>query len=416
MIPLLQAKTLALAATRVGPMERAGLLEAQGRFLADGVLARRPSPPLDLSAMDGYAVVAADTAGAKPDAPRSLRLVGELFAGAAVPQRDLAPGEAMRIFTGAGIPFGADAVVRQESATDDGHRVAVLATVRAGENIRRRGEDWREGQLLLEAGRRLDAGALAVLASLGLLTVPTRPWPRLAILTLGDELVEPGEKAEAHQTYDSNRTLLAARAVDAGAEVVALERCRDEDRALEETLRRLVHDAELIVTCGGASVGKRDRVKTVLSGLGASEGFDGVAIRPGKPVGLWRFSGVPVVALPGNPLAAAVTFDQLVRPMILKRLGVAEQRAREPVALPFAVKKPANLLQLVPARLERRETATVRAARGSPAQVLPLAGATGWLLLPEGAAELAEGTKVEFEHFEGATFRLLPAAGQEDTR
>jgi len=416
MIPLLQAKTLALAAARIGTVERVGLLEAHGRFLADGVFARRPSPPLDLSAMDGYAVVAADTAGAKPDAPRSLRLVGEIFAGAAVPHRDLMPGEAMRLFTGAGIPFGADAVVRQESATDDGHRVAVLAEARAGENVRRRGEDWRDGQLLLEAGRRLDAGALAVMASLGLLTAPVRPWPKVAIVTLGDELVEPGEKAEAHQTYDSNRTLLAALAADAGAEVVALERCKDDDRALEETLRRLAHDAELIVTCGGASVGKRDRVKSVLAALGASPGFDGVAIRPGKPAGLWRLAGVPVAALPGNPLAAAVTFDQLVRPMILKRLGVGEVRVTEKVALPFAVKKPAALAQLIPARLERGAQLTVHAARGGPAQLLPLAGATGWLVVPAGVEQLAEGAAVDFEHFAGGQFRLLSTAGEEDTR
>ncbi len=414
MIPLLQAKTLALAATRVGPTERVALLEAQGRFLADGVFARRASPALDLSAMDGYALVAHETTGARPDAPRPLKLVGELFAGAPLPARDLLPGEAMRIFTGAPIPFGADAVLRQESATDDGHQVAVLAPVKPGENVRRRGEDWREGQLLLEAGAPLDPGALAVLASLGVTTVLTRAWPRVAVLTLGDELVQPGARADTHQVYDSNSTLLAALAADAGATFAAVERCPDDDRALAEALARLAEDADLVVTSGGASVGRRDRVKAVLAALGAEPGFDGVALRPGKPASLFRLGPVPVAALPGNPLAAAVTFDQLVRPMILKHLGVGERRQVDRVALPFAVKKPAALAQFIPARLERGATVTAVATRTGSAQLLPLAGAQGWLVLPAGQAELAAGAEVDFEHFALREYRLIPVAPDEE--
>jgi len=390
MIPFTEAKARALAAMRVGPVERAGLLDSHGRFLSDAVFARRPSPALDLSAMDGYALLSRDTFGAKANEPRKLKIAGELFAGQSPPRREHASGEAMRIYTGAALPFGADAVIRQESTNDDGTFVSVLAEVEPGENVRARGEEWREGQRLLEPGTRLDSGTLAVLAAVGMVTVPTRPWPRVAIVTMGDELVEPGARVEPHQVYDSNRLMLALMADDAGARRVGDERCRDDEQALAETLDHWSGEADVVVTCGGASVGKKDHVKRVLDTLGAEAIFDGVSMRPGKPVALFQLGAALVAVLPGNPLAAAVTFDQLVRPLLLKQQGVLEERRVQSVPLPRDVFKPVGMRQFIPV------------SRATTGTVLPLASATGWLVLPDAPNQVREGRDVPMEQFADA--------------
>jgi molybdopterin molybdotransferase len=414
MISLLQAKTLALASIEPGPIERLPLLDGHGRYLAEGLFARRGAPPFDNSAMDGFAVSSADLSGAKKDAPRTLKIVGELFAGSPLPDRDLAAGEAMRIFTGAPMPFGADAVIKSEHTSDDGHRVVAFASVDPGKNVRRRGEEYREGDLLLAPGTRLEAVALAMCAGVGLMTVPVRPWPRVALLTVGDELAQPGQKAQAHQIFDTNATMLAAYAVDAGAEVIALEHCADRDDELMRAFERLLPEADLVVTAGGAANGKRDRVKGVLQQMGATLGFDGVAIRPGKPVGLGLLQRVPIAILPGNPLAAALTFDQLVRPMILKRLGVVEQRRRLRLPLEAAQRKAPGLTAFIPARVDGQRLLLLNPAAG------PLRGwngAEGWAVLPADCSDFAVGDLVDFEAFHPTAFQVVSAfAHEEDTR
>jgi molybdopterin molybdotransferase len=217
---------------------------------------------------------------------------------------------------------------------------------------------------------------------------------------MGDELIDPGARVEPHQIYDSNRVMLSAMAFDAGAQRVADERCRDDDRALHDTLERLSSDADLVVTCGGASVGERDRVKFVLETMGAETVFDTVAIRPGKPVGLFRLGATLVAVLPGNPLAAAVTFDQLVRPLVLKRQGVLEERHLLNVPLDRDVKKPAGLRQFIPAPALRTGTGVT----------LPLAGALGWLVLPDAPSRVDKGREVSFEQF--ADPRHQPASDE----
>lgn len=411
MISLLQAKTLALASIEPGPVERLPLLDGQGRFLADGLFARRSAPPFDNSAMDGFAVISADVKGAKKDSPRNLKIVGELFAGSPLPDRDLASGEAMRIFTGAPIPFGADAVIKSEHTSDDGHRLVAFAAVEPGSNVRRRGEEYREGDLLLPPGTRLDAVALGLCAGVGLMTVPVRPWPRVALLTVGDELAQPGQQAQADQIFDTNSTMLAALAVDAGAEVFALEHCADRDDELKRAFERLLPEADLVVTAGGAANGKRDRVKGVLQQLGGTLGFDGVSIRPGKPVGLGLLRRVPIAILPGNPLAAALTFDQLVRPMILKRLGVVEQRRRTRVTLEAAQRKPPGLTGFIPARLDGQRLRLLNAAAG---QLRGWNGAEGWAVLPADASDFAVGDAIDFEAFAHAGHQVISAFAHED--
>ncbi len=414
MISLLQAKTLALASIEPGAVERLPLLDAQGRYLAEGLFARRGSPPFDNSAMDGFAVSSEDLKGARKDSPRTLKIVGELFAGSPLPNRDLSAGEAMRVFTGAPIPFGADAVLKSEQASDEGQVVNAFASVEPGKNVRRRGEEYREGDLLLAPGTRLDPIALALCAGVGLMTVPVRPWPRVALITVGDELAAPGQQVQAHQIFDTNSTMLAALAVEAGAEVIAIEQCADRDDALQEVFERLLPEADLVVTAGGAANGKRDRVKAVLQQLGGTLGFDGVAMRPGKPVGLGLLRRVPVAILPGNPLAAALTFDQLVRPMILKRLGVVEQRRRTKVPLEAPQRKVPGLTAFLPAKWGAGRLTLLNPAVG---QLRGWNGAEGWVLLFAEATELAAGDLVDFEAFAHPTTQAISAfAHEDDTR
>ncbi len=400
MISYLQAKTLALAAIEPGPIERLPLLDAQGHYLAEGLVARRGSPAFDNAAADGLAVSSADLKGAKKDAPRTLRIVAELFAGSPLPERDLAAHEAMRIVTGAAIPFGADAVVKAEHTSDDGHRAFVFTAVDAGMNVRRRGEEYREGDLLLPPGTRLDPVALAMCAGVGLMTVPVRAWPRVSFLIVGDALAQPGQTVQAHQIFDTNSTMLAALAVDAGAAVIAVEQCADRDAELTNCLERLLSDSDLLVTAGG----KRDRVKTVLAQMGCTMGFDGVSIRPGKTVGLALLHRVPIAVLPGNPLEAALTFDQLVRPMILKRHGVVELRRKIQVLLEGPHRKSLGVTAFVPARLDGQKLHQLNPAVG---QLRGWNGAEGWLVLAAGTTDFTIGDTVDFESFAHPAYQVV---------
>ncbi|MHB8873400.1 MAG: molybdopterin molybdotransferase MoeA [Myxococcaceae bacterium] len=405
MISLSEARTACVGAVSPLPIVRVPLLQALGRFLAEPVVATRSLPGCDNSAMDGFAVRAAETRGATRDAPARFRVVGVLYAGMAAPDRALGPGEAYRIFTGAPVPAGADTVVRQEAGREVGERAFLFVTAEPGENVRRRGEEFVLGQPMLPAGLRVDSALTGVLASLGQVDLAARPRPRVGVLTLGDELVALGERALPHQVYESNGTLLAAMVAEAGAEVVALRKARDHDEEIRAELERLLSAADLVVTSGGASVGDKDRSKQVLKSMGGVLTFDGVAIKPGKPAGLAQVSGVPVVVLPGNPGAAMVGFDQFARPMLLALQGALEERRRVRARLDLAKSKQPGLTYLYGAALEQRgsETWANTRTKGS-GQIFQNVGIEGWALLPRGVGELASGEEVEVELFHGARY------------
>jgi molybdopterin molybdotransferase len=420
MIPLLQARTISISSLTALPVTEVPLLEAQRRFLARPVAVTRDLPALDNSAMDGFAVLASDTTGARRDRPATLKVVGTLFAGSPLADRDLRPGEAFRIYTGAPIPYGADAVVRQEAAGDEGQRVHVYAAAATGEHLRRRGEELRLGAPLFAIGTRLDPSVIGVLASMGLATAPTRARPRVAVLTLGDELVPLGQRAEPHQVYDSNGALLAALCTEAGGEVVSLQQAEDREHDIEDKLTRARQaEVDLIVSTGGASVGAKDRIKQVIKTMGGTIGFDGVAIKPGKPAGLAMLNKVPIAILPGNPGACSVAFDQLARPMLLKLQGVVEKRRTETVRLDTPRKKQPALAYLLAARREERNGELWAQVRPQGAgQIFQNVGAEGWVVLPPGKGEFAAGERVEMELFERSAFLPLPppVASDEVTR
>ncbi|MCP3137200.1 molybdopterin molybdotransferase MoeA [Pyxidicoccus xibeiensis] len=401
--PLPTARQAALDAIAPAAPERVSLLDAHGRFLAAEVTASRSLPGCDNSAMDGWAVRAEETRGANRDHPARLRIVDTVYAGA-LPTRALQPGEAARIFTGAPLPSGADAVVRQEAARahDDGLHVDIFITVPPGHDIRRKGEEVTAGTALFPRGQHVGASVLGVLASLGETTAWVRPAPRVAVLATGDELVPPGSPALPHQVYESNLILVAALAREAGADVRHLERARDDEAALRDALSRLAPQVDVLVTTGGASVGDKDHVKRVLSALGARFFVDGVALKPGKPVAVARLGDTAVVVLPGNPGAATVAFDQLARPLLLKRQGVLETRRRVRAHLSEPRHKQAGLTYLITATLEPRgEGAPLARLRPQGAgQILQNAHGEGWAVLPPGRADFAEGDSVEVELFD----------------
>ncbi|HYO58949.1 gephyrin-like molybdotransferase Glp [Archangium sp.] len=406
--PLPTARKAALDALRPAPPTRVPLLEALGRFLARDVVASRSLPGCPVSAMDGYAVRAEETSGANRDRPARLRVVDTLYAGH-LPSRSVQPGEASRIFTGAPLPEGANAVVRQEATVVPGEGlVEVCVTVPPGKDIRPIGEDLLAGTPLLRAGQRIDPSMLGVLASMGDTHVLVRPLPRIAVLATGDELVPPGAPALPHQVYESNLVLVAALAREAGAHVVAQERARDDDDELRSALRRLARGTDVLVTTGGASVGDRDRVKRVLSELGASFLVDGVAIKPAKPVAVARLGTTAVVVLPGTPGAATVAFDQFARPLLLRYQGVSEERQRVRVRLDDGRRKQAGLTYLISGTLETREDGQVwaRIRSQGAGQHLQNIGAEGYAVLPPGRADFAPGDEVDFERFDRP--RYLP--------
>jgi molybdopterin molybdotransferase len=283
-------------------------------FSAREVDARLPLPMFDNSAMDGYAVVASSSRkGAR------LQVIGEQPAGIDRELR-IAPDEAVRIFTGAPIPLGADAVVMQEDTTREGDEIVVNVGVDPGEFIRRRGCDLAAGQKILARGERIRSTTIALLASQGFADVTIGGQVNAAIVSTGDEIVMPGRKLDQGQIYDSNSILLQALVQRCGASVTSAEHCPDQRERLIEAIQRGIKN-DVLVLAGGVSVGEHDLVQATLRSLGAKIDIWRVAIKPGKPFLFGEAGRCAVFGLPGNPVSAFVTFLQFVRPAILKMMG-----------------------------------------------------------------------------------------------
>jgi len=313
MVPLEQALVQLLDGVEALPgSEIVPLEKACGRVLATAQSAQLDVPPWDNSAMDGYAVRCADAGRALPVAAR--------FAAGDAP--GVLPDNAVaRIFTGAPIPAGADAVVMQEDVTEEGARAQLPEALRTGQHIRPCGQDCRVGDALLPAGRRLRPQDIGLLASQGVATLPVKPCLRVALLSTGSELVEPGaETPAAGQIYNSNRPMLAAMLRSLGCDVIDLGRVEDSLAATQAVLRRAAEVADLVLSSGGVSVGEADHVRDAVESLGVIQLWK-VAIKPGKPFAQGVVAGTPFIGLPGNPVSAFVTFLLLARPWILRRQG-----------------------------------------------------------------------------------------------
>ena len=298
-ISLEEARAAVLAGLEPLPAEPVPLPLAPGRRLAEAAVAAAPVQAFDNSAMDGYAVLAADTRGAAPGAPAALRLVAESRAGHPA-QVALAAGEAIAISTGAVLPAGADAVVRVEDTRREDGAVLVEAEVRAGRNVRRAGEDFAAGETVLARGAAIGPAELGVLASLDLDPVPCTRLPRVAVVTSGDELTPLGKPLRPGAIRDSNAHAVPALARLAGAEVASVAWAPDEPAATEAALAAAL-EADVAIVCGGVSVGEHDHVKGALARLGVEQAFWRVALRPGGPTWFGRRGATLVFGLPGQP-------------------------------------------------------------------------------------------------------------------
>ena len=316
-----EEQALARILENVGPLpaRTLPLIQAREKFAANDVLARVALPRFDNSAMDGYAVVAAACSEGK-----AQRLIGEQPAGADRGLR-IEPGEAIRVFTGAPIPFGADAVVMQEDVRMEGSQIFVNTPVETGEFIRRRGCDLSEGQKIVEAGTRLRGQQLALLASQGFAEIEVGGELRVAIVSTGDELVAPGGSLSAGQIFDSNSVLLHALVKKCGATVARVQHCPDDAAIIEGAFRDALQFDAMIVL-GGVSVGARDLVKPALNAIGAETDLWRVSVKPGKPFLFGRAGQCAIFGLPGNPVSAFVTFLLFVRPALLRMMGARDDR------------------------------------------------------------------------------------------
>jgi molybdopterin molybdotransferase len=329
-LPVEEARARILTGAAPGPFEQVPLLEAHGRVLAQDIKAARDQPPFRASAMDGWAVRAEDA-----PAEVSLRIAGESAAGRGY-EAALQPGEAVRIFTGAPVPDGADHVVIQEEATREGETVR-LGPVAHPRNIRAAGSDFRSGDVLLTKGMRLDPWRISLAASAGAATLACAPRPRLAILATGEELAPPGTQPGPWAIFESNSQGLKAWAEALGAEVERLDPARDDVDAIAEAVS--ASKAELVATVGGASVGDYDLVKPAMARLGLRQTVGSVTMRPGKPTWFGTFGeGRRVLGLPGNPASAFVAAELFLRPLILALQGAEPGpkliKARLAAALP----------------------------------------------------------------------------------
>ena len=333
MLPVAEAVARILADVARGPVERVALRDAVGRVLATPAISPITIPAWDNSAMDGYAVRAADIERSSAEAPVTLPVLETIAAGG-FPTRPLPPGFAMRIMTGAPLPTGADTVVRVED-TDGGTATVSVRNARdAKKNIRYRGEDIREGTRVLEPGTPVHAAQLGVLASIGHGQVDVYARPRVAIMTSGDELVDLDRFEEVRagrKIVSSNSYTLEALVHAAGGIAVPLGTARDDPVDIRARLERAA-SCDLIVTSAGISVGEFDHLRGVLDAMGMELKFWRVRMRPGAPLGFGLLRGTPWIGLPGNPVSTMVTFDLFVRPAIRKMMG-HERLFRRPMTV-----------------------------------------------------------------------------------
>jgi molybdopterin molybdotransferase len=394
-----EARRLVLEGVTPLPAETVATADALGRVLAAPVASGRTIPPADCSAMDGYAVRAGDLASASRAAPRRLPVAFEVPAGGRAP-RPLGPGEAARIFTGAALPAGADSIVMQEDVETEGAEVAFAAAPARGEHVRAAGEDVRAGDEVLAAGTKLGPAQLGVLASLGRSVVRVHRRPRVAILSGGDELVEPAEDVAGGRIVASNAYALAAQCAEAGALTTNLGIARDTRDELERGLAAGL-GADLLVSSAGVSVGDHDHVRPVLEKLGCRLVFWGVAMKPGFPLTFGRFDdgrGPVVFGLPGNPVSAMVTFELFVRPVLL-RLGGHRVLTRPVLraVLGETLRKKPGRLHFVRVTLAREGERFVASSTGNQSSgvLRSMAQAQGLLVFPAAASELAKGAVAE---------------------
>ncbi|HZX60546.1 MAG TPA: gephyrin-like molybdotransferase Glp [Candidatus Methylomirabilis sp.] len=394
MISVEEAQRIILASVEPIGCEYVELLDSLGRVLAEDVTAAEPIPAWDNSAMDGYALRAEETRGAAPDRPITLILIGTAAAGQ-IFDRVVEHGQAVRIMTGAALPRGADAVIRQEDTRATEREVVILRQVRSGQNVRSRGEDVKAGERVLQCGTLCRPGAIGLLAALGRRRVAVYHRPRVGVLATGDELLRWDEAPQPGKIYNSNSYALAAQVVEAGGLSALLGPVADMPALLVRHLREGMR-GDCLVTSGGVSVGDYDLMAETLREFGAEVRVRGVNMRPGKPFTFALLEQKPVFALPGNPISCMVTFELFVRPALRKMQGYysllhSQITATAAQAIVNKDRRPAYL-RVILTQTEAGYTAALTGDQGS-AMLHSMASADGLACVP-GETEIPAGSPV----------------------
>lgn len=391
------AKALEQILQTISPLglEKINILNALGRVIGEDITAGRNIPPKDNSAMDGYALRCQDTVGASVENHVLLEVIEDIPAGV-VPQRNIAVGQAARIMTGAPIPEGADAVMRMEDTEKEGNSVKIMAEATFKQDIRLVGEDVSEGEVVILKGDILRPAEIGMLASLGRSFVSVYQKPLIAVLATGDELVDIDENPSPWKIVNSNSYSIAAQVLDCGASVMQLGIARDERADLIAKFQAALR-ADVIISSGGVSVGDYDLVKDIMKEVGSRMQFWQVAMRPGKPLVYGTIGKTPVFGLPGNPVSSMVSFEQFIRPAILKMMGHKKIfRKTIRARLKGAIKKRKGLMHFVRAVVEDANgwyTASTTGEQGSGI-LKSMVRANGLIVLPEETEFVKAGSEV----------------------
>jgi molybdenum cofactor synthesis domain-containing protein len=376
--------------TPIENVETIMLSEANGRVLASDVVAQGDVPPFSRAGMDGYAVRARDTQGALRSAPRALTKIGTLYTGQASPLT-VRDGECVEISTGAPVPDGADAVIMvEETDSDDGTVVRIFAEVQPQQNIGRQGADIQAGQVVVAAGELINPSRIGALAAVGTVWVDVYDRPRVAILSTGNEVVDPGRALKPGQIYDINRFTLAAVVSDNGGIPIVYPPAPDTIDALLEALDDLV-DYDIVVFSGGSSVGERDLIRDAIAAKGKML-FHGVALKPGKPTGLGLVNAKPVFALPGYPTSCLSNAHLLLVPM-LRRIARLGPRVSKTLTMPLAARiaSTAGRHQFYTVRIENGTAVPAFKASGD---ITSMSRADGYIEIPAHVDAVEAGTPV----------------------
>jgi molybdopterin molybdotransferase len=386
---------IAARVSKVEEVETVALADADGRILAHDITAPLPLPPFTNSAVDGYAVASRDLP--KQDA-EAFPVLGRVQAGASADDA-IKARHAVRIFTGAPMPSGADTVFMQEDVRVEGSTVLLPAGLRPGANVRPAGEDIPLGQAALKAGQRLRPQDVALIAAFGLTRIDVVRRIRVAVFSTGNELVSPGETRAAPQLFDSNRFMLMAMLRRLGCEVSDLGIFIDEPTSLANALKRVAGQHDLLLTTGGVSTGEEDHVKAAVEDAGKLVLWR-MAIKPGRPVAMGIIGGTPFVGLPGNPVASFVTFVHVVRPTILALSGARpEKLVPMPVRAAFSYKKKISRREYVRVTLRRGGDGTLEATkfpREGAGLLSSLADTDGLAELGEDVTQVSPGDSIGF--------------------
>jgi molybdopterin molybdotransferase len=375
--------------------EKANILDALGRVIGEDIFANRNIPPKDNSAMDGYAIRGEDTRGASVEKPVLLDVIEDIPAGT-IPRKRIGASEVSRIMTGAPLPEGADAVVRVEDTEKAGDRVKIFVEAKKGQDIRHAGEDVGEGALVISKGDIIRPAEIGMLAALGRSFISVYQRPLVAVVATGDELVDVDENPGPWKIISSNSYSLTAQIMDCGGIPLQIGIARDKREDLVSKFGAALR-ADIIVSSGGVSVGDYDLVKDVMKEVGNEMQFWQVAMRPGKPLAFGSMGGVPVFGLPGNPVSSMVSFEQFVRPSILKMMGhknIFRKTVRATLEEDITKKTGTRHFIRALVKYERGKYSAASTGEQGSGILKSMVTANGLIILPENAAVVKKGDEV----------------------